>query len=244
MPRWARFLVDFGYKWLIEASPLRRIALISMPCDSAAAGLVALGSMIRNLTNPKANDVDGHYDSLRRFAIQYLTSCRDCDLRCDPLSKGCGHKSEASGRINKLNEKKKIKRYVVSSERTDLGKEEIWFFGDGANHWLNPKYAADWWIEGEPPPQLDDNISALPEVVYAEIVDGALIIPENLRRSFSGLCLAGRSAGESATRDSYASVRLRVGDLEYGLHELLTVYQWHQQPISSRPRGPSTWSIG
>jgi hypothetical protein len=140
--------------------------------------------------------------------------------------------SEASGWICKW-KKKRTKRYIVS-ECTDLNKGDIWFFGDGGNHWLNPRYATDWWIEGEPPPQLIDNTGALPERVYADIVGSALIVPENLRRSFSGLCLAGRALGKAATRDSYASVRLRVGDTEYGLPELLTVYRWHQYGSISR----------
>ncbi len=229
LPRWARFLIDFGYEWPMDEVRPRRIALISMPCDSAGAGLIALGGMIRSLTNPKANDVAGHYDALRRFAIQYLTSCRDCDLRCDPQSKGCGHTSEASGRIRY----KGKKRYEVI-KHANFDKGEIWFHGEGVDRPLIPKYATDWQIEGEPLPQLIDNTGALPERVYADMVGSALIVPENLRRSFSGLCLAGRATGEAATRDSYASLRLRVGDTEYGLPELLTVYQWHQYGSISR----------
>lgn len=231
LPRWARFLIDFGCEWPVDGVR-RRIALISMPCDSAGAGLVALGSMIRDLTNPKANDVEGHYDALRRFATQYLMSCRNCDLHCEPQLKGCGHTSEASGRIYKWT-KKRTRRYKVS-ERSDLNKGEIWFCGDGGNHQLTPVNATDWRVDGEPPPQVMDNTGTLPGQVYADIVGSAQIIPENLRRSYSGLCLAGRTSGEAATRDAYASVRFIVGDTEYGLPELLAIYRWHPYGSISR----------
>lgn len=44
---WMDFLNQFGYGWRLETTGPRRILLISMPCDSAAAGLVALGAMVR-----------------------------------------------------------------------------------------------------------------------------------------------------------------------------------------------------
>ena len=200
-----------------------------MPCDSAGAGLVALGAMIRDLSSPNADDVHGHYDALRRYARQYLESCRICDMRCEPELKGCGYTSEATGRVRYMGGH----LYIVS-EKTDFIAGNIWFFGQGVNRWLNPRYATDWQIDGEPPPQLIDHMRALPEQVYTAIVDGAQVIPDNLRRSFSGLCLAGRVAGQAATREAYASIRFRVGDIEYGLPDLLTVYGWHQCSEVSR----------
>jgi hypothetical protein len=185
--------------------------------------------MIRDLASPNANDVDGHYDALRSYARQYLESCRICDMHCDPQSKGCGYTLEATGRVRYMGGH----LYTVS-EQTNLVAGNIWFFGQGVDRWLNPRFATDWQIDGAPPPQLIDHLGALPEQVYTAIVDGAPIIHNNLRRSFSGLCLAGRIAGQTASREAYASIRFRIGDTEYGLPDLLTVYGWHQYSEVSR----------
>src|SRR5258708_3671241 len=51
VPPWAAFLIRFGYLWR-ATSKTRRIALLTMPCDSAAAGLISLGALIGDLCNP------------------------------------------------------------------------------------------------------------------------------------------------------------------------------------------------
>ncbi len=200
-----------------------------MPCDSAGAGLVSLGAMIRGLGNPNANDVGGHYEALMRYARQYLESCRHCDMRCDPDIKGCGYAMEVSGRVRYKGEN----LYTVSG-RTDLTKRDIWFFGQGVDRWLNPRLAIDWQIEGEPLPELTSETGAIAEHVYDTIVEGAQIISTNLKRSFSGLCLAGRVAGKAASREVFESVRFRIAGTEYSLPNLLTVYEWNRSTEISR----------
>ena len=200
-----------------------------MPCDSAGAGLVALGWMIQDMASPKANDVDGHYDALRRYALQYLKACRVCDMCCNPQSKRCGYTLQATGRIRHTGGQ----IYTVS-ERSELIAGNIWFLRKGVNQWLNPRYATEWQIDGEPTPQLVSSAGALPLQIYTSIVSGAAIVPDNLRKSFSGLCLAGRAAGQAASRDAFSSIRFRVGDAVYSLPELLAVYRWNRDSDVSR----------
>ena len=59
------------------------------------------------------------------------------------------------------------------------------------------------------------------------MVDGARIVPENLRTSFSGLCLSGRVGGETATRDICGSIRFRAGNEEHRLADLLSIHGWN-----------------
>jgi hypothetical protein len=68
-----------------------------MPCDSVAAGLIALGTLIRDLGRKTATNVDDHYDAMLRYARQYIECCRDCDVRCHPKQRRCGYTSEATG---------------------------------------------------------------------------------------------------------------------------------------------------
>jgi hypothetical protein len=69
---------------------------------------------------------------------------------------------------------------------------------------------------------------------YFGLVDGAQIVPENLRRSFSGLCLAGRGVGETATRGICGSVRFRTGNDEHTLGDLLSIHGWNASAGVSR----------
>ena len=74
VPEWAFFLIEFGFAWLAEPHPSRRIALVSMPCDSAAAGLIALGAMRRCLEFDDANDAGSHYQRLQELAHRHPKS--------------------------------------------------------------------------------------------------------------------------------------------------------------------------
>src|SRR5690242_18195480 len=99
IPSWVRLLINLGYKWPYRAAGTRRIALISMPGDSAGAPLIALGALIRDLGNPEANDLGAHFDSLLRHGRQYIEHCHDCTCHCEPQITNCGYLAEAHGQI-------------------------------------------------------------------------------------------------------------------------------------------------
>ncbi|MEO7866896.1 MAG: hypothetical protein ABIU54_04575, partial [Candidatus Eisenbacteria bacterium] len=220
VPPWVDYFLGLGYGWQEGGVEERRIALVSMPCDSPAAGLVALGALVRDLANPRANDAEGHFDSLLRYARQYLRCCRRCRVRCDPAAKGCGYTAEASGHLRRSKD-----NYIISTE-SDLGRQHLVASLErkGLTRWVNPRCAADWGIDGEPPPKSIRATEALSPAAYASIVKGAPVTPENLRTSFSGLCFAGRASGEAPTRQLYASTRLQLGGNMRTLADLLTIH--------------------
>jgi len=229
IPEWAQFLIQFGYRWPEKGK--RRIALISMPCDSPGAGLIALGSMVRDLGNSSANAIDGHYDALLRYARQYLESCRNCELEhCNPTVKGCGYTSRARGKLRSL----RVQRTTVEiSERTNVEERRLTLrHRRGMLESPNPEYATDWHIDGEPPPQSNLAGSELSSEPYQHLIDAAQIVSENLRRTYSGICLAGRAAGESASRAACSAVRFQDGVAEFGLEKMLTVHGWSAGTVS------------
>jgi len=232
IPKWIDFLIRFGFQWHSNLLEQRRIALVSMPCDSPAAGLIALGAIISDLGNPEANDIGGHYNALLRYARQYLENCRNCTHPCHPKKKRCGHTAQATGWVRNWREKP-VKRYKIS-ERTNLTEKSLWYSYKGGTRWQDPKLSIDWQIDGEPPPQLDDHEGVLEEEIYTHIIDSAQVIPDNLRKSFSGLCLAGRVGGKTATHNASASVRFRINEIEYRLPKLLTVHGWSTTGSVSR----------
>lgn len=235
IPHWAKFLIGFGFGWPSETVGVRRIALISMPCDSGSAGLIVLGAMIRDLGRAGTNEVDGHYDGLLRYAHQYLSTCRPCPLKtCNPVEQRCGCVSEATGILRSTSIPNK--KFTISDRTSFEERRLAVHFSDGRNktcvHLLNPGHTVVYYIDGEPPHQDSSPRSALTAEVYDRLVDGAEIMPENLRASYSGLCFAGRAAGSSATQQICSLLRFRHGTAVLQLDELITVHAWSPGTIS------------
>jgi len=230
IPPWVRFLINLGYEWPRSGPRPRRIALISMPCDSAAAGLITLGAMVHDLADPQTNDVDGHYDKLLQYARQFLESCNPCDMKCDPQMKQCGYTKQATGT---LRSPLLPHRTFQVSTRTNFEERKLaWSYRNGMIEWPTSKYAVNWHIEDEPPPEWNQADGELSPDPYQRLFDGAIIFPENMRRSYSGLCFAGRAGGESVSRELCASTRFGNSAMEYGLDELLTIHGWSKTNLS------------
>jgi hypothetical protein len=230
-PKWVEFLVRFGYRWYDKGPKQRRIAVVSMPSDSPAAGLIVLGALVRDLGRSDATNLTNHYRALLQYATQFLRACANCDVRCHPALKGCGYVAEASGllRHNQRKESFPIASLTGNSDSPSLVvgiKDGTWT--------VYPKSAVNLRIDGDPLPKLADETGALPVAAYEELIDGAQIISRNLKESFSGLCFAGRAAGKSAAHAACDSVRFKCGTLEYSLPELLAVHGWSNSYRVSR----------
>ena len=227
---WVNFLISFGFRWPSKKTMSRRIALVSMPCDSPAAGLVSLGALIKDLQNENANENYGHYESILRYAKQYLLYCKECQIRCNPKDKNCGYTHEAKGW---LNHNKQGKHKI--SDSTDLEKNKLFVLQNRSQRWWqSPDYALDWQIENEPPPDSSILNEGLSNGVYSKIVDEVSIYEENLSRSYSGLCFAGRPMGRSAVQELCDSFRIMVGSKTFSLSELLTIQGWNTNNKISR----------
>jgi len=228
-PEWASFLIRFGYAWR-TSSKARRIALLTLPCDSAAAGLISLGALVRDLGDPSANDEAIHFLALSRFTRQYTDSCGTCTIRCDPFEKGCGYAERASGIVR--NKDGRRYRVAESIDHAAYGSL-IRCVREGETRYLVSNYAKDWSIDGQPALNSDIHLAPLDAAPYGQIVGGASPLPENLSRSFSGMCLAGRSRGESSSREMMNSVRFACSREEHGLADLLTIDDWSaSNPVS------------
>jgi hypothetical protein len=218
IPSWVAFLIRLGYGWPSRVSGRRRIAVVSMPCDSAGVGLIALGALVRDLGNPTANDLDQHYDRILKNGRQYLDSCRNCEVRCRPEEKDCGYTSEATGRLRHRG------RTVYTIAAADLRSRRFLVVRPDLDWWPNPSRALEWQIDGEPPTRAYNDQGTLAQAAYVGLVEGATFFSDNLRRSFSGLCLASKVAGASATLDACAAIRFRSRYGDQRLSDLLTAW--------------------
>ena len=250
IPAWARFLIDLGFRWPRTDSGRNRVCLISMPCDSAGAGLVALGALVRDLGDGRANDSDSHYDNLKRYANDYLATCgrRDgpgqvCETSCNPANVGCGRDDRSTGllrdahggRYRVIEVRKPTSDFPLGSlfcrqpdtKRAKTKEADVRTRGKApgaVSRLLLPINAKGWTVDGDVVIELPSRELAMPTELYDGLVSGAEVEERNLRSSYSGLCLAGRTAGEAATRAVLETVRFRgEGEIEYGLPRLLTL---------------------
>ena len=235
LPNWAYFLISFGYHFKRSNKSKRRIALISMPSESAAAGLISLGALIRDLEDPKANDTESHYRGLVRFARQYLDHCKDCVLEsCDPAIQRCGCLMEASGILFKRSGRSSPRRYEIVEPPADLPDRELAVrkLNKSLTEYPNRKEAETWHIEHESPLHTLNSDGNLDGSIYREFLDVGSFKKENLMSSYSGTCLACDSSGAAKTKGKCDSLEFEIRDSIVSLSELLTVKSWSKTSIS------------
>lgn len=240
IPAWANYLIRLGHVWPRLQNKTRRLCLVSMPCDSPAAGLVALGAMVRDLTDPLANDVDGHYARLLKYADEFIQKCQPCDLEaCNPTLKRCGLDKQRSGLLR--HGEAKIRGTVQISQATTSNKGQIaWLQRVGKAGYCtvfpNPEETLNYHIDGEPPLQRLVDLGQINPSLYKAILPSAEIADDNLARSYSGTCLAVR---ESAPKDHcktseamFRTVSFTGEGRAWPLDELLTVVGWGATKVS------------
>ena len=205
-PEWVKYFLDLGRRWPIDDT--QRIAIISTPCDSAAAGLIALGAFVRRCCEPEANDLAAH--------LQRIYAMRPGD----------------TGVLKHVSEKGDFAVHRYDADGT------LWLEHTKRGHrvrFLNYR-AGDWLFEGEPPLQVRGG-EALPWMsLYRSLANGASIDESNLRHSDSSIVLAGRSSGRSVTEDIYSALRFQCGGESADLCELLTLASWQASKTVSRIR--------
>lgn len=221
IPRWANFLIGCGYACAGPDASSRRIGLISMPCESAAAAVVALGAMLRRLTLTQANDLTSHYQRIDRHATSAAKELVPTFLRS----------SKYKGRF-RLDGKDKDGVIWVRSEAAASSHAFSSYQRLKKGFAILPQSACDWYFDGEGPVQaLQGAEPAYAELYQALLEDGA-VIKSNLRQSDSSICLAGRVAGGSVSKAIFEAVRFKQGSFSADLSELLTVQDWSPGTIS------------
>jgi len=199
IPEWARFLVQLGFTWSSIGPPTRRLGLISMPCDSAAAGLVALGAMRRRLELAGAADLGSHFQRIEDLALK-------------------------GGSKTVLRRRNGPGRYVLERKEDGMVWAKLKSGARGARITITRINAAEWYFEGEAPVRALANDPIRYGKHYGELVEGADIEVTNLALSDSAICLAGRVTGEVSTYESLARIRFETNGCVATLAQLLTLH--------------------
>ena len=208
LPNWAGFLVRFGFDWMRTTGRARRVCLLSMPADSAGAGLVALGCLRQRLAHRGANDLESHFE-------------RIVNLACDGAH---------SVKLRRKRERGIFRFDKVEGELLWLRKEAS---GNLRRVSVSRKSSVHWYFDGEPPVEACEGEAIGFGRLYAALpVCGGPLMEENLRFSDSSIVLVSRPAGEAGTRQIMESIRLRNGEDEASLASLLTINAWTPAKVS------------
>jgi hypothetical protein len=211
IPQWADYLIRFGYGWPESDSMTRRVGLISMPCDSPAAGLVALGAMRKRLELDDANDLATHFKKI-------LDLARTGDTETQLF------KHKVPYVVDGMYSEGQIWVRQVSRMPTKVISSKVIISAANAN---------DWKLEGEPPVQALHGEQVPYERYYAALVEKSRPLnASNLARSDSRICLAGRVTGEQSTQRILARIQFQVNGCITNLSQLLTVQYWLPGKIS------------
>lgn len=212
LPNWAQFLIKVGLKWPIDDAATRRIGLISTPCETVAAELVALGAMSQRLRRQNANDLTMHWERIRRKALE----------------------GDTSSVLIKVGERGKFILAGFYNSELIMVKEQLPASKAGTNlkRAITEKSCLDWRFEDEPLVRVSSGARLSQLKIYAAMNDDAAVYEKNLDQSDSAICLVGRSVGETGTREAAKTFKLKMEEAEAGLDELLSIRGWSGSEVS------------
>jgi len=207
LPSWVRFFLEVGFHWPNDG--VRRVAIVSTPCDSAAAGLIALGALVRRLCEPESNDLGTHKRRIRELRPGHKGTLRRNGDRGHYIV----HRRDPDGTI--------WLEHTVKKERFQFLEYR----------------AGDWYFDGESPTEARTG-SELPwlPLYQALMPSGFSIDASNLRYSDSSIVLTGRSTGQSVTAELLANLVFKLEEHMASLLLLLSLQDHQQADRVSRTR--------
>lgn len=180
LPPWVRFFLELGFRW--PDDDVRRVAIVSTPCDSPAAGLIALGALVRRLGEPESNDLGTHKRRIRELRPGHRGTLR----RNGDRGHYVVHRRDPDGTL--------WLEHTVKKERLQFIEYR----------------AGDWYFDGESPAEARTG-SELPWLtLYRALAPSGFSIDEsNLRYSDSNIVLAGRSTGQAVLAEMLANLAFK-----------------------------------
>ena len=215
VPKWARFFMQTGFN--MPSDQRRRIIFISMPCESAAPGLITLGAMMSDLERTGANDRDLHKESLLTYAKQYLNQGRE-----NPT---------LDGKIRKLNSSGRRPGTYRVLESTDFEAGQLELESKGIRYIPSDSGLMDYYLGGNPPTLNRYEGGSLNGIKYREILPNLSLFEQNLSNSFSGIILAGKN-NEHCKRQ-YSTIGFESDSGKNTLASLLTIKGWSHEAGNS-----------
>lgn len=220
IPEWVESMIRLGYEWRRDRIPWKgRVCFVSMPCKSAAAALIVLGALRKDLEKKDADNINGHFESLCRARDAFCNSPEMYDgyVRDDRNKKWKFlYREDGSLFVEDANYKEVVKRKGRMVQNPNgPGRRSI------------TKYSAtDWRLEGDAVIEIKEASTGLNKTDYKGIPGCTGLIDENnLRRSYKGLLFVGDGKEKDSIymRNIY-DVKFGGNGQQVSLGDLLTIH--------------------
>ncbi|AZD79035.1 hypothetical protein [Pseudomonas chlororaphis] len=236
VPKWVAAALGLGYRWRQSGISARRIGLLSMPLESEAAGLIALGALRRDLERTTANHVDTYFDFLlqacgKRMALNMLREDSSGDFLWDVRNavddtrwRFVAYDDDLTAIVLEDATHRSVIKCKGKSIPNPNGACRCYIMRDNA---------IDWQLRDCPLPQISLDGKTLDPSAYIDL-PGCVgsILEANLCRSYDGLVLVGQGAArESAYMQKFYAAGFRRVDHLLPLGDLLTLHHNEQKYI-------------
>lgn len=236
VPTWAATALSLGYRWSLGGGNARRIGLLSMPCESEAAGLIALGALRSDLERKTANHVDTHFDLLLRTCRERIAAKMRSEASPEELSWDVRNSVDDTrwrfvafnGELDAIVLEKATYRPFVKSKGKSIPNPH-----GVCTRYIMRGNAIGWQLRDCPLPQLPPDGKALEYSEYRDL-PGCVgpILEANLRRSYDGLVLVGQGAArDSSYMQKLYAAGFATADRRFSLGDLLTLHHSERKYI-------------
>ena len=230
MPLWSRYLIELGYRIRKPVNDRQTITLVSMPCDSAGAGFVALGAIRKRMEIEGASDEAGHWqriwDAAQRKMQLRLRKGRQNYVELDGLAEFRGQPVADKVRIKYPNQalkteflsREEASRYTIEGEQPVKRQDKP------------PENAREALATGDTAHDHEPLYNALPPAGHG-------IKTENLATRDSSICLVGRTTGRPDAERILEKINFRLkerNERHATLLDLLTIRAGKENQNSRR----------
>lgn len=234
-PTWVEAALSLGYRWRQSCNDTRRIGLLSMPCGSEVAGLVALGALRSDLERATANHVDTHFDLLLRRCRERMAALRRGDSTGLPSWDVRNVVENTCWRFASDNESPD-EIVIEDSTHQRLIKRggKLTPNPNGpCRRYIRRESALGWQLHNLPLPQISPGGSALELSIYSALPGcNGPILEDNLCRSYDGLVLVGQGAARDTTyMQKFYAAGFASDNCQVPLGELLTLHSKERKYI-------------
>lgn len=236
VPAWAAAALGLGYRWRLSGSNARRIGLLSMPCESEAAGLIALGALRSDLERTTANNVDTHFDLLLRACRERVSARMRREDSSEELSWDVRNAvDDTRWRFVTYNGDLDAIVLELATHRSAVKRKgkRIPNPNGVCSSYIMRENAIGWQLRDCPLPQLPPDGKALELSAYSDLPSCVgPVLAENLRRSYDGLVLVGQGAARDSTyMQKFYAVGFASADRRLPLGDLLTLHHSERKYI-------------
>lgn len=228
IPQWVNNLLAFGYEWKGSSiTGKRRIAVISMPCESLGAPLIAIGAIRKDLEDKNANNLQGHFEYLIRTRNNLTAEEKNNCILLDEAGKKWKFSDDYSPETISLIQAN-YSNFVLRKGRQIANPV------GPVSRTVYPSLAKSIRLNTDSKVEECTVGRQLSEEDYNLLTQFAgTIVKENLSRSFSGVLLIGKAFGKDSKYsanlyDTYFYGREHI----VSLGTLLTYHHNRDRPIS------------